>query len=232
MQITLLSHPISEHTTVPVGARQPRFEREKCKANGDSCETNWVAFSNHSSTHIDSPSHFISGGKTLTDFMPDDWHFDHVTLVDWLPDAAGLLKAERLESLSPGDLAATDLLLIRTGAEQRRSERWYADEGPGIHPDLARELAACMPNLRAVGLDAISVSPFQHRELGRETHRILLSHEIILIEDMRLSTLASAPDKVIAAPLLLESLGGAPATVFAYHLTGEESFVGSELKSS
>ena len=49
---------------------------------GDSCNTLILSFPNHVGTHIDLPCHFDPNGKSLSDFAPDFWEFQHVEIVD------------------------------------------------------------------------------------------------------------------------------------------------------
>jgi len=80
------------------------------------------------------------------------------------------------------------------------------------------------PELRAVGVDAVSISAFQHKREGVLTHQILCGRErkdgraVLLLEDLNL---AEAPagfgtlKPVVVAPLFLPELDSAPCTVFA-----------------
>jgi len=75
--------------------------------------------------------------------------------------------------------------------------------------------------LAFLGVDAISISSPDHREVGREAHRILLGphhsgrEAVRLIEDMDLAALHGSPNRVWVAPLRMLGGDGAPVTVFA-----------------
>jgi len=71
-----------------------------------------------------------------------------------------------------------------------------------------------------MGFDAISLTSFQHRELGREAHRAFLCphkthNPILIIEDMHLEKLTHTPASVICGPLMLKDADGVPVTVIA-----------------
>ena len=74
-----------------------------------------------------------------------------------------------------------------------RRENIYATNNPGLHPDLGRWFRVNYPEIRAVGMDWISISSFAHRETGREAHRAFLDPDgagqpIVILEDMDLSS--------------------------------------------
>ena len=66
-------------------------------------------------------------------------------------------------------------------------------------------------------MDFISLTSFQNRELGRESHRSFLGgeHPILLIEDMDLSQLSTSPLSIQCLPLLIYGLDGAPVSIIA-----------------
>jgi kynurenine formamidase len=96
----------------------------------------------------------------------------------------------------------------------------FESHGPGIGLDLAAWLREEL-ELAFLGVDAISISSPDHREVGREAHRILLGphhsgrQAVRLIEDMDLAALPGSPNRVWVAPLRMLGGDGAPVTVFA-----------------
>ena len=73
------------------------------------------------------------------------------------------------------------------------------------------------PNLQAIGIDFISISSYQHREIGRQAHIELLGRDIRLIEDLSLKNINSSipVKKVIALPLIFTNGDGSPASIIA-----------------
>jgi len=213
----LLSHFISEDTPLYGGDKNIKIIPHKSIKNGDSCNTLFLAFPNHISTHVDLPFHFFENGKKVSDFSSEKWFFNKVFLLT-------------LDSISPSEIIGIsqlnkklsseedfELLLIKTGFENFRDKEIYWKESPGLHPELATFLKDRYPSLRGIGIDFISISSLSNRELGRKSHRAFLEKEIILIEDMRLSPIVSSPDTVILAPLFIENADGAPVTVFGVY---------------
>ena len=69
----------------------------------------------------------------------------------------------------------TDLLLIKTGFAIFRNSNdplereKYVSQGPGISPEIGNWLRK-FRNVRAIGFDFISLTSYQHREIGRRAH--------------------------------------------------------------
>lgn len=175
----------------------------------------------HFGTHIDAPKHFISDGKTIDAFQPEHWHFKSVLCLDIAIAAGELISRKHVEKAADEKaLKAADLILFRTGFEGKRSESSYWQENPGISVECSRWFRAEFKNLRALGLDVISVSSYKHREEGREAHRALLGKDgvqapLVLIEDMRLSAIRGRLAEVWSLPLPFAGEDGAPCIVVA-----------------
>lgn len=186
----------------------------KSIGKGDACNVSRFAMENHWGTHLDCPAHFFPHGRGVADYAAGDWFFSypHVVLAELTenqligPDAIGAVPA------------GTDLLLIRSGFSRFRGTEAYSCRNPGFRPETGIWLREKHPSVRCVGFDFVSLSPYQHREVGREAHRAFLDPDgpnspILIIEDMDLSGDLSGLDSVWVVPLLLEGLDSAPCTV-------------------
>lgn len=198
------------------------IQAERVLAVGDSCNRSLLTLSNHSGTHIDAPAHFITTGRTVDSYSPEELRFSNPLLLDVsLPDDKGI-KPQELE-VGNFNLSA-DLLLIRTCACHYRSAdpSRYSTNGPWLTPEAAHWIRQSFPRLRAVGIDTVSIASPQHRAEGWESHRILLGTEayatqpLLIIEDMDLTADLSGLCEVMLAPLRFSGLDGAPATVIGY----------------
>lgn len=182
-------------------------------SKGDTCNEMAWSIGNHAGTHVDAPRHFVQKGKTVDQFSSEDWLFNQVELVTLRSIKPGqMIMPEDVDSLRKD----TELVLIKTGYERYRRTKAYWYNAPGLHPDLAGWFKKKCPKIRAVGMDIISISSIQHRELGRAAHREFLGRGILLVEDMKLSVLKIAPEKVLVAPLLVKNADAAPCCVFAW----------------
>ncbi|MBF0231411.1 MAG: cyclase family protein [Desulfamplus sp.] len=198
---------------------------------GDTANGSVLQFSVHSGTHIDAPYHFDPKGKTLDQYSADFWVCDKPHLIEKtiIPDEVITLESwEKDFEAIPID---ADFLIIKSGFEQYRKETpretsKYIFHNPAISPEVGIWLRQNR-NLKMIGFDWISLTGYQHRLMGRETHRAFLSiypdgferpigqEPILPIEDMKLSTLIKTPSRVIVAPLLYENADGSPVTVLA-----------------
>lgn len=217
MNYQLLSHPLSEATVGFGGGRG--FERKEASSIkcGKSSNSEFWAFPNHLGTHIDGPRHFSEVGDTIDSLEPAEWFFTNPYLAT--------IALQEDELLQEGDwLTATpksaDILLLKSGFERFRGRKAYWNNNPGLSPSVGIWLRAHRPNLRAIGFDFISLTAFQHREIGRIAHREFLDpakegKPIMIVEDMKLSGIVVSPRQLIIAPLLVENSDGSPVTIFA-----------------
>jgi kynurenine formamidase len=212
-KLIFLSHILDEKTPCYGGAPGPSFSSVKQMKKGDSCNMMRWSMSNHVGTHVDVPRHFLKSGTTADRFPAGQWLFDKVALVK-------LSRVKPGQIITPADMGnlprGAQIVLIRTGFERLRTREVYWKNAPGLHPDLAGWLKKKCPNIRAVGMDIISVSSLNNRELGREAHREFLKRGIVLVEDMKLSGLMKAPFRVLVSPLRVKNSDAAPCSVFAW----------------
>lgn len=217
--IVRLSHIISSSTPTYGNRDSFKLIAKSSIENGDSANTSaWSFSNNHLGTHIDTPNHFDQFGLKTYQFSDDFWFFNKVAFVEVPCDKACLIGEADISGISIS--ADTELLLIRTGFEQFRNLSAYTEDNPGIAPSLADYLRNNFPNLRCIGFDFISLTSWKYRKEGGESHRNFLKptenkRVILIIEDMMLSPLVSAPESVVVSPLMVEDGNGGPVTVFA-----------------
>ena len=181
---------------------------------GDTANTKRVALHNHSGTHIDYPNHFIDDGKVAQDYDASFWVFNHVHLLNKTaaPDELIGLSDEELQAIP----AETEFLIFKTGFFACRNQEQYWTNNPGIRPEVADMLRKQCPQIRAIGMDFISLTSYQNRKIGRASHRAFLGKlPILLIEDMDLRNLVNRPQQVIGLPLMLANADGAPISIIA-----------------
>lgn len=164
---------------------------------------------------MDCPAHFFVGGQKVADYPPDFWWFRKPQVVQVEAKPGQIITRDSFScNLDP----QTDLILFQSGWWRLRGNEKYSARNPGLHPDLAVLLRRDFPAIRALGLDWISVSSFENRELGRQAHRAFLNpegeeHPILIIEDMNLSADLNNLREVWVAPFLVERIDSAPCTI-------------------
>ena len=182
---------------------------------GGSSNSYTMSLQNHLGTHVDAPNHFDENGKPLSSFSMEDLTFTRPYLVDIPKKESELITRSDLTP-HKGAIEVTDLLLLRTGFQALRTAdpQKYSTQNPGLSADAAEFLATGFKDLRALGLDLISLSPVQNRDEGRRAHSALLKgRDFFIIEDMDLSKCPSKLSKVLVVPLFVEGVDSAPCTV-------------------
>ena len=185
-------------------------------SKGDTANTKRISFHNHSGTHIDFPNHFLENGKFSSDYVADFWIFNNPYVIKISPDEDEIILLDKnLIETIPEE---TDFLILNTGFYKYRGNKKFWNNNPGISPNLAQLLKLRCPNLRVLGMDTISLTSYQNRILGRESHRKFLGeNNILLVEDMNLKNLKSQPKKLMCFPLLIKEVDGCPVTIIAEH---------------
>jgi len=216
----MFNHPLTD-TSPQYGNNPPiRVESLSNIQSGAASNTHMIHLHNHSGTHIDAPRHFRDDGLAIADFPEDFWQFEEIFLLDLPKEADALIAADDIEQ-HHGSIGACELLLIRTGHERYRDSDpdRYRLHNPGITPEAAH-LLRTYKQLRAVGIDIISVTPYQNRVLGRMTHQAFFDarygNEFILIEDLHLAGV-EPPDVVLIEPVFKMAIDGSPAIVMAIY---------------
>jgi len=213
-----LSHWLSVETPAYGGGETFGSIPIRSLEQGDSCNAARWIFPNHIGTHIDLPRHFVVRGRILRDYPADFWVFRRVYLMDVCRVEPGRvldLEEMRVNSIPPD----TDFLLVKTGFEAVRHEPIYWQANPVFRPELAEGLRKRCANLRVMGFDAISLSSWSDRALGRKAHKAFLDHPrpILPLEDMALSRVDQETSfiQVIVSPLGVGQADAAPCLVLA-----------------
>lgn len=209
-----LSHTITGNTKGYGGEYGLEIFHKRNISNGDSSNNSEFKLNSHLGTHIDFPYHFSENGKKLKDYDIDFFIFDEVEIIE-LPNlqADTIIDSEYFNINNKN----AELLLLKTDFGNYRDNDIYWKNNPGISPCVYDFLKDKMKNLRVIGFDFISISPYQNRELGREAHKKFLASDepILLIEDMKLNHINRKTNfkKVIVSPLNIAELEASPCTI-------------------
>lgn len=187
-------------------------------ARGQTCNAAEVRIFNHNGTHVDCPNHYIAAGRPLSDYDVSDFVFHRPRLVEVAVAQGGALTQDLLAPFAR-DIAEADLLLLKTGAGAQRRTPAYLDN-PYLTVDAAEYLRT-FADLRAVGVDAISVTNPRFQALGDDVHRTLLGERagrrpLFIVEDLdlRASDVIRRFQRVFIIPLFVEGVDSMPCTVF------------------
>lgn len=204
MKIYDVTVPVSERTPVYEGDPAVVIGSEYLLENGDDANVSKVSMGVHTGTHIDAPSHFITGGKKVTE----------IDLEVLIGPARVIEVPSDVNAIGPGHLPELDgssRVLIKT-----RNSRFWADPESGfrrdytyITPGAARDLVE--RGIEIVGFDYLSVEEFGFE--SPETHRLFLGNDVVILEGLDLSTVSPGEYEMICLPLKLDggTGDGAPA---------------------
>ena len=216
-----LSYTLNVRDHAFPGAPTMRIEPFESMQKGDRLNTYNVTLFNHFGTHMDGPNHFNGQGRQLYELELSTFIFEKPLLVDIPKARPPLVEPEELMRFDEA-IRAADLLLVRSGFSAMRASdnRAYSEEGPAISARAAELIVERYQNLKAVGMDWISLSSPLHLEDGIRAHQIMLgktgAEPVLIIEDIDLSGLdPDTLETVFALPLFIEGIDSAPVTILA-----------------
>ena len=206
MQIYDVSVPLSADTPTYPGDPGIEIKPWKALANGDVANVSLIDFGLHSGTHVDAPAHFIEGGTKV----------DALLLQSLVGEAEVVEVPEHIKVIDENFIAAncnrgSQRILFKT----RNSSFWNSPED-GFRVDYtyvdasgARQLVNS--GMKLVGIDYLSIEGFDPEEY--ETHHILLSQNVVILEGLDLRKVTAGFYELICLPLKIAggSGDGAPA---------------------
>ena len=206
MRIYDVSVPISEGPPVYPGDPHIEIEQWAAIARGDAANVSMLHFGAHTGTHVDAPAHFIEGAGRV-DALPLDVLVGRARIIE-LADDVRVINADLIASL---DLGGAPRVLFKT----RNSAFWanitegFRTDFTYLAPDAARSLVEA--GVRLVGVDYLSVEKFRAERF--ETHTILLSNNVVIVEGLDLRAVTAGDYELICLPLRITggSGDGAPA---------------------
>lgn len=174
--------------------------------DGDSANVSLLHFGAHSGTHVDAPAHFLKGGKKVASLSLET--LVGPALVVELSDDVLEIDQQLVSGLNLNDV---ERILFKT-----RNSAFWDDPSGRFQPDytyLTGEAAAALveKKIKLVGIDYLSVERFQPEKF--ETHEILLSHGVTILEGLDLRNIPPGTYELICLPLKIGagSGDGAPA---------------------
>ena len=199
--------------TIPIADAMPAFPDEPTarfspfSSIADGGIEMWdVALFSQLGTHVDAPSHFLPGGRTV-ERLDLDACMGAAVVVD-VP--AGVQRVGT-DLVLPHETRIREAgrVIIRTGWDQHLNTDQYWTSSPELTVELARTLASW--DVRFLGLDVPTPS---FSDL-HEVHEILLGQGMVIAECLVNLTVLHADVLLICLPLPLVGLDGAPARVVA-----------------
>ncbi len=202
-----LTHTINGKMTVYPNTLKPSFEPSNTIERDGFAELK-LTMATHTGTHIDAPCHLIKGEKALSDF-PLDKFIGKAIVIDC--ERKDEISLELLKSRE-NDINEVEFVLFRSGWSRKWEEKDYFGKYPVLTAEAAQWLSEF--KLKAVGFDYVSVDAMDASKLPN--HRILLSKDILIIENLTcLNKLPETEFDFYAIPLKIENADGSPVRAFA-----------------
>lgn len=179
----------------------PAFESTQILAiqNGDIANLNRLLMSSHTGTHLDAPYHF----------------FDNLSPLDQLPVKRFVLDAQvisiqdvreiRLDEIENYTIIEGQAILFKT-RNRHLSREGFSEKFVDLTESAARWLV--QKKISLVGIDYLSIERFDDDTFP--VHRILLGSNILILEDIDLSTIEPGSYQLICLPLKFKKSDGAP----------------------
>jgi arylformamidase len=174
-------------TPVYPGDPEPSVERVRTIGNNSDCNLSALYSCVHTGTHVDAPLHFIEGGFAVDEY-PLDLFFGPCTVIEV---KSSPITGELVNRRFPRN---RERLLIKGG-------------GSVYFMDSAAEEAAAL-GLKLIGTDSDSIGCSGNQI---KPHKAFLSRGIAVLEGLDLSDVEPGDYFLMAAPVRLGGLEGAPA---------------------
>ncbi|HQS67291.1 MAG TPA: cyclase family protein [Sulfuricurvum sp.] len=195
-----------------------KIEKQSSITQGGTANDSTITTTVHIGTHLDMPYHFFEDGQTIESYDADFFSFTKILFLE-VQTKASIIKDELIDLLQNIEDKSYEILIVKTGACNYRNDQQYWERNYGFHPDIYDVIVKKFPDIRIFGFDTISVSSFQHRDIGKEAHKRFLNPNkpILLLEDMDLTQVDAYTNfsSIIIAPLRIEQCDGLPCTVMA-----------------
>lgn len=208
MQIYDVSVPLSAATPTYPGDPGIEIKEWLTLANGDVANVSLINFGLHSGTHVDAPAHFIAGGSRV-ESLPLESLIGEAEVVEVAND----VRVIDADFVAANCAQGSQRILFKT----RNSTFWnetqdgFREDYTYIHPDAAKLLVEA--GVKLVGIDYLSVEQFKSEKF--ETHHVLLSSGVVILEGLDLRAVPSGRYELLCLPLKIAggSGDGAPARV-------------------
>jgi len=202
--------------TVPVSNDLPSWPGDpaveisdwRSLSKGEGANVSALNFGAHTGTHVDAPAHFIEGA-TKVETLALEVLIGEAEVIEVPKDARAIDEQFVMAHCAPG----SPRILFKT----RNSGFWNTDNTDFrtdfTYLDFGAAQWLVEQGVKLVGIDYLSIEKFASKD--HETHRVLLSRGVVIVEGLNLTDVPAGKYELICLPLRLRSnLGdGAPARV-------------------
>lgn len=207
VKIVDISWPLSEKTTGYKDRKTVAFETLK-NFEKDGARESALWITTHSGTHVDAPAHMLKSGVAI-DQLPLELFCGPCIVLDlmlvqekitqaWLADQADQIKEG-------------DIVLFKTANSLLSPTEKFNPNF--VYLDLSGAQYLAEKKVKAVGTDYLGI---ERNQPGHLTHHELLTHNIGIIEGLRLADVEPGRYLFVCLPLSLIGFDGAPARAIVF----------------
>ena len=166
------------------------------------CNVSNLKMSAHAGTHVDTPLHFIPGGKGIDEYAAEDFIFP-----------ANVIEIRDGESINAShidgfDLEPGDAVLFKTAnsLSGTSTSGQFAESFVYLSPRAAE---VCVEKrLDLVGIDYVTIDKFG--DTSSPTHHTLLGNDILILEGINLKDVPPGKYTLLCLPLKIKGCEGSP----------------------
>jgi arylformamidase len=165
---------------------------------GDTWNMFGLNMTNHAGTHIDAPLHRYKKGKSLNDFPLSDYELKCVVIE---------IKDNRkvtMDEIKNVKIPRGGAVLFKT-ANSKLGRKKFSKKFVYVDPAVAEYLVA--KGVKLLGIDYLSLDPLVSEY---PVHQILLSNDVIIMEDALLKNVEPGNYKLLYLPMKIKNANGAP----------------------
>jgi len=204
-----LTREVRNDTKVFPGSPLPKFITWT-KMDVHNYDSEVIFMSTHTGTHMDAPSHFASNASTI-DKISVGRFISNAILIKLKKGSNQLITADEIKA-SNVSIMQGDTIVLSTLWENEIDKDYFFSHSPGLAEDAAKYLIDKKVN--AVCIDSPSID--RGSESSFAVHKLLLSNEILIVENLcNLDKLNCQYFTLIMTPLKLSGASGSPIRAIA-----------------
>ena len=200
MKLIDISVPLSPTLPVWPGSRPLSIEQTDRIGAGSDANVTRIETGSHTGTHIDAPLHFVNGAKTTADIP--------------LEKLCGPCRVVELTGRTKITAASLDALQLPEGTEKllfkTDNSHLWDDPAHTFYEDFCALTADAAQwvvdrGIHLVGIDYLSIPLYRD---PIDTHVILLSNEVVIVEGLDLRDVEPGAYRLICLPLKIRGVEG------------------------
>ncbi|MFH1831893.1 MAG: cyclase family protein [bacterium] len=190
-----ISWPITQDITTYKDRKNVHFEHSRIFDRDGTHESSICIYS-HTGTHIDAPAHFVRDGKAV-----DQIALDALIGACRVLDFTHITEKITAQDLSVQDIQAGQKILFKTKNSLLGDISPFEKDFVYLDKSGAQFLADKKVSL--IGHDYLGI---ERNQPEHETHKILLEHNVVIIEGLRLGHVVPGDYSLCCLPIAIKGL--------------------------